>query len=433
MFARFLCSAALSACLALPVLAESTTRPVIFAAGSTGTAVTGQVMGADTADFTLTAEAGQRMNVRMNADKATAIFDIYAPGAVPGQSQALFSSATSGQTADLSLPTSGVYVIRTYLQPAAAQLNETARFSLTFDIAGRRAQSGDVAGALNAAPDYWKVTGITGQLNIRAEASTTSAVAGTVPPDTTLRSLGCQATDGRNWCKVETVAGTAITGWAAGDFLTPGTAPDGYVPPAEPAPSAMPAPAAATGAAQTSIAPPAVTNSAGSIAAQPVAAPVTAATAPQPAPAAPAGTVPPSDRPAVVSTRPPVAPPSKIPLGGVRPKPTEAAAAAPVSSAKPARKPVQAGATSNRTAVGTLPCSTALGMPTRDCAYSVSHEGSKTTVQVAWPDGGQRKIRFENGTPAPVSGVLSERRGNLTVINIGNERYEIPDSVTKGN
>ena len=54
-------SAALAAVLAAPVWAESTTTPVHFGDGATGTAVTGQVAGRDTADFTLAASAGQKM------------------------------------------------------------------------------------------------------------------------------------------------------------------------------------------------------------------------------------------------------------------------------------------------------------------------------------------------------------------------------------
>lgn len=454
MFARLLCSAALSACLALPVMAESTTQPVIFAAGATGTAVTGQVTGRDTADFTLTAEAGQVMNVRMNADNSSAYFNIYAPGDVPGQSQALFIGSTSGSTANLTLPASGTYLIRAYLMASAGRENESARFSLTFDVTGRKPQSSDVANALNSEPDYWKVTGITGTLNIRAEASTAAAVAGTVANDATLRNLGCQAVDGRNWCKVETVSGTPLTGWAASDFLAAGSPPAdaaaATAQPTAPAPAQVPAaPGTPTGGSTASSA---AATLASSLASQPPATqppatqppstqPVTAA-APQPAPAAPAGTTAPTDRPAVVSTRPPAAPPSKIPLGGasrqsVPPASATAAAssAAALSSSKPAPKPVRAAAAAaaSDTATGSLPCSTALGMPTRDCAFSVTRSGPGTaTIRVTWPGGGLREIRFENGAPAPASQQTTEKRGDLTVINIGNERYEIPDAVVNG-
>lgn len=71
-------------------------------------------------------------------------------------------------------------------------------------------------------------------------------------------------------------------------------------------------------------------------------------------------------------------------------------------------------------------------MPTRDCAYSLARSGGTTLLRVNWPDGGHREIRFENGTPAPVDGQISERRGSLTVIDIGSERYEVLDSIVNG-
>lgn len=446
MFGKLLCSAAVALCLGMPAMAESTTQPVKFAAGATGTAVSGQISGRDYADFTLTADAGQKMNVRMTADNPSAYFNIHAPGDVPGESQALFIGSTSGMTADLTLPESGTYLIRTYLMPSAGRENQTARFSLTIDVAGRQAQSSDVTNALNSEPDYWKVTGITGTLNIRTEASTDAAVAGTVPLDATLRSLGCQAAGGRNWCKVETTSGTPITGWAASEFLAAGTAPEGTAPPAaQPAPVTQAPAAASTAAASTAQPAPApaapaapvqqsAVNSAVAVAAGTASAPAPATSAaPAPAPAAPAGTVAPTDKPAVVATRPPVAPPSKIPLGGVAAQP--ATAPAQVSSAKPAPKPAQAAAAAveNANSSGTLPCSTALGMPTSACNYTVARSRTgNAVVNVTRPNGGAREITFQNGAPTPVNGLATERRGDLTVINIENERYEIPDAVING-
>ncbi|WBU60810.1 SH3 domain-containing protein [Paracoccus albus] len=339
MFGRILCSAALAACLALPVAAESTTQPVIFAVGATGTAVSGQVVGRDTADFTLVAEAGQRMTVRMNTDNPSAYFNIYAPGDVPGESQAIYIGSTSGLSADLTLPESGTYLIRTYLMPSAGRENEAARFSLTIDVAGRTPQSNDVANSLNAEPDYWKVTGITGRLNIRSEASTGSAIAGTVANDATLRNLGCETVDDRNWCRVETTSGDALSGWAASDFLTQTTEPADSAEAPAAAPSANAAPRDNAIQPPSDITPPS----------QPPAA----------APAAPQGTTAPADRPAVVATRPPVAPPTKIPLGGTA-RPAEPSATSPKPAPKPAQSNSVAPAADNA-ASGSLPCSTSLG------------------------------------------------------------------------
>ena len=72
-------------------------------------------------------------------------------------------------------------------------------------------------------------------------------------------------------------------------------------------------------------------------------------------------------------------------------------------------------------------------MPTRDCAFSVTRNGhGAAALRVNWPDGGSREIRFQNGAPVPTANQTTERRGELTVIEIGNERYEVPDAVING-
>ena len=382
MLGKMLRSAALAAVLAAPVWAESTTTPVHFGDGATGTAVTGQVAGRDTADFTLAASAGQKLSVQMITNNPSSYFNIYAPGDVPGESQALFIGSTSGLEAGLTLPATGTYLIRTYLMPSAGRENETARFSLTIDVGGTPqkaptaapaapaasttpAPSGDVADSLSGGPDYWQVTGIEGRLNIRAEASTSAAVAATVGNGDSLRNQGCKSVDGRTWCKVETAAGQ--TGWTVNQYLREGAAPGA----ATAVPTAAPAPAARVAS----------------------------------------------------SARPPVPAPSKS-LSASEVPPASTA----VSAAKPAPKPGQRG-----TARGSLPCSTALGMPTRDCSFTVTRQGTgNATVTISWPDGGSRAISFIGGAPAPREGLRTERRGDLTVINLGNERYEIPDAVVNG-
>ena len=78
------------------------------------------------------------------------------------------------------------------------------------------------------------------------------------------------------------------------------------------------------------------------------------------------------------------------------------AAGTAVSAAKPPPKPGQRG-----TARGSLPCSTALGMPTRDCSFTVTRQGEgNATVTISWPDGGSR------GSMTPEAGVPAGRLRN---------------------
>ncbi|MFD1797684.1 SH3 domain-containing protein [Paracoccus aurantiacus] len=417
MFGKLLCSAAIVAALSSPVWAESTTTPITFAAGTTGTAVTGQVTGRDTADFTVEAKEGQRLRVEMISNHPSSYFNVYAPGATPGSSQALFIGSTSGMTADLTLPAGGTYLIRTYLMPSAGRRDESARFSLTVDVAGNgQATSpaapsaapvaapetanaspkpqGNTADGLSGGPDFWRVTGISGKLNIRSDASTDASVVATAANGDSLRNQGCKVVGVRTWCQVETTGATKTAGWAVNDYLHEGSAA-----PATPEPASPPAPA------------------------KPATAPGTAPAATSAAAAQLAGEAGPAPR--VNGTRPPAAPESKIGLGGVRKAPPDSPEN--VSTPKPPQKPA-----TNDTASGTIPCSTGLGVPTRDCNFSVTREGEGTaTLRVEW-QGGSRDIRFVKGAPAPQDGLRTERRGDLTVVNIGNERYEIPDAVVFG-
>jgi hypothetical protein len=94
----------------------------------------------------------------------------------------------------------------------------------------------------------------------------------------------------------------------------------------------------------------------------------------------------------------------------------------------------------NYNATGNIPCAMAKGQPTGSCPFGVTREGNGSgIVTVTKPDGLTGAIFFEKGkaTGADVSeagpGEFSAKReGDLTIVHIGNERYEIPDAVIYG-
>jgi hypothetical protein len=94
----------------------------------------------------------------------------------------------------------------------------------------------------------------------------------------------------------------------------------------------------------------------------------------------------------------------------------------------------------NYNATGNIPCSVAKGQPTGSCPFGVTREGNGSgMVTVTKPDGRTKVIFFENGvaTGADVSQAdpgdfKAEKQGDLYIIHIGNERYEIPDAVISG-
>ncbi|GAB4531925.1 MAG: hypothetical protein Tsb0014_15860 [Pleurocapsa sp.] len=91
-------------------------------------------------------------------------------------------------------------------------------------------------------------------------------------------------------------------------------------------------------------------------------------------------------------------------------------------------------------ATGEIPCAMATEQPTDSCPFGVIREGNGTgTVTVTKPDGSTRTIFFENGEATGYnmsdadSGEFSvEKQGDISSIEIGQERYEIFDAVIFG-
>lgn len=87
-------------------------------------------------------------------------------------------------------------------------------------------------------------------------------------------------------------------------------------------------------------------------------------------------------------------------------------------------------------AMGTLPCAMIPGQPTRECAYGVLRSAAGlASLQVTGMAGLTRWIYFENGVPVRSDGsggFAVERLGDLFLIRIGGERFEVPLAVVLG-
>ena len=102
-------------------------------------------------------------------------------------------------------------------------------------------------------------------------------------------------------------------------------------------------------------------------------------------------------------------------------------------------EPVMAGTSFDAT--GEVPCARTAGQPMAFCAFGVVRMGGgDADVTVFWPDGGNRVLFFENGVLARVdiseadggATVSSERQADLTLVRVGDQRFEIPDAVIFG-
>jgi Bacterial SH3 domain len=202
---------------AASVLAETMTQQVSFPAGSDGATLTGTIRGDEAVRYILDARAGQRMIVGMTTTNASAYFNITAPGAT----EALHIGSVAGNSFDGILPAGGSYAIEVYLMRNAARRNETAEFSVAFQITGAGADNTvqpDFADSLMGGPDFWAVTGLSqgDRLSLRAGPSTGDRVIGRLAEGEVVRNLGCRMTGTQRWCQVETTRGS---GWVSGRYL----------------------------------------------------------------------------------------------------------------------------------------------------------------------------------------------------------------------
>ena len=92
-------------------------------------------------------------------------------------------------------------------------------------------------------------------------------------------------------------------------------------------------------------------------------------------------------------------------------------------------------------ATGAIPCAQHAGQPMGQCEFGVARAGGGyATVVVKRPDGRQRIIFFRMGRPIGADTSQAEgypelraiREGDLNLIRIGSERYEIPEAVVLG-
>jgi hypothetical protein len=91
-------------------------------------------------------------------------------------------------------------------------------------------------------------------------------------------------------------------------------------------------------------------------------------------------------------------------------------------------------------ATGEIPCAMSASQPTRSCPFGVTRQGNGTAVvTITRTGGGTRTLYFTKGHATGYdqsqadSGKFSARKqGDLSIIQIGGERYEIPDAVVSG-
>ncbi|KQW86746.1 hypothetical protein [Brevundimonas sp. Root1279] len=119
---------------AAPSAAPAGATAIVFPAGATGTTVHGSVRGEDTVYYRLNARQGQTARIAFAPSNTSAYFNVFAPGVVPGEGEALFIGASGGNDWQAVLPASGDYTVQVYLYRNAARRNESSDYSMEVSV-----------------------------------------------------------------------------------------------------------------------------------------------------------------------------------------------------------------------------------------------------------------------------------------------------------
>ena len=241
-------------------------REIALAEAGREVLLPGVLEGATPRDYTLTAGPGDRLTITLEAESASAYFNLLPPGT----ELALHNGSVAGNRFEGTLPQPGTYTVRLYLLGAARDEGRRVAYDLSVrrDVIDVNALASEALAAIDAAPapagpapgtavpapgptpggvafgaaplsveaggepamqtaqpsdNRFQVANLSGSLNLRAGPSTTAAVIATAPLGATLVNRGCDEAEGRRWCQVQTEDGQLA--WAAEGFLIPAPEP----------------------------------------------------------------------------------------------------------------------------------------------------------------------------------------------------------------
>lgn len=213
---------------------------VRFSPGASAASFNGRVRGTDSVDYRLTAQAGQAMTVRFRPGSRSAEYVVLPPGG----DTPIHSSQAAGNEFTGTLQASGTYVVRVFLDRAAARRGASSSYTIAFGVDGQggRVAEGppgpparqDSTRPGPVGPDARVVAGLApgDVLTVRTGPSYASRTVQRFPEGTTLRSFGCQEVSGATWCSVGPLDAQRPAGWSSARYLREVAAParEGRVP-----------------------------------------------------------------------------------------------------------------------------------------------------------------------------------------------------------
>jgi hypothetical protein len=234
MFKRIASALLILGILAQPTLSadEVIRERITIDSGRTDVAAKGKIKGYATYEYLVAVSSGQTLTVKLDAQNLSTYFNVWSPGKKPGQDEALFIGSTSGEVFSQRLDEAGDYMVQVYLYRNAARRNETSDFSISVELAdsqGTAKPGGDFADGLMGGPDFWEVSRLAPgkTVNLRREASASSAIIGQLAEGTILRNKGCKMTGAARWCNVERRDVPSVAGWVSGKYLREAAVADG--------------------------------------------------------------------------------------------------------------------------------------------------------------------------------------------------------------
>ena len=112
---------------------EPTVKPVQFPKGRTSTVIRDRIVGSQTIDYQLQAEAGKLLKVNLKDSKRASYFNLLPPDS---SDAAMFNGSLGDNRFTGLLPDDGIYTLRVYLMRAAARRNESSDFTLSVSVTG---------------------------------------------------------------------------------------------------------------------------------------------------------------------------------------------------------------------------------------------------------------------------------------------------------
>ena len=140
---RLACLFAAFGLLAATVAAAGTVHRerVHFEGGATGTTIRDRIVGEDSIEYALGAQAGQVLHVALQDRRNSVYLNVFAPGTQPGRDAALHRGEVDGNTAEIRLPAAGDYVIQVFQNRAVARRGGRSDFTLRVGVTGREAHA----------------------------------------------------------------------------------------------------------------------------------------------------------------------------------------------------------------------------------------------------------------------------------------------------